>query len=191
MDDEISRNLAARLVLQWSSDFWRIIVPNIHVFHRFSTTYPLIISVFFLHQRVTHWNRYSSPADSRLAPSQWQTSLQSNAVSHWLGANLESSLYTGPNLQHCCVCRCVHYSDVITSAMATQIAGVSIVFSTVCSGADQRKHQSPASLAFVMRIHRWPMDSPHKGPVTRKVFTFDDAIMPAPWGTLLTEKLDS
>ena len=42
--------------------------------------------------------------------------------------------------------------------------------STVCSGADQRKHQSPASLAFTRGIHRWPMDSPHKGPVTRKCF---------------------
>ena len=31
-------------------------------------------------------------SDSRLAPSQWETSLQSNAVSHWLGANLESDL---------------------------------------------------------------------------------------------------
>ena len=31
-------------------------------------------------------------ADSRLAPSQWETSLQDNAVSHWLGANLESAL---------------------------------------------------------------------------------------------------
>ena len=33
-----------------------------------------------------------SRADSRFAPSQWETSLQSNAVSHWLGANLESAL---------------------------------------------------------------------------------------------------
>ena len=31
-------------------------------------------------------------ADSRLAPNQWETSLQSNAVSHWLGTNLESAL---------------------------------------------------------------------------------------------------
>ena len=30
-------------------------------------------------------------ADTRLAPSQWETSVQSNAVSHWLGANLESA----------------------------------------------------------------------------------------------------
>ena len=36
---------------------------------------------------------------------------------------------------------------------------------TVCSGADQRKHQSSASLAFVRGIHRWPVNSPHKGPV--------------------------
>ena len=48
----------------------------------------------------------------------------------------------------------LHYSDVITSAMASQIAGVSIVYSTVCSGADDRKHQTSASLAFVRGIHR-------------------------------------
>ena len=47
----------------------------------------------------------------------------------------------------------------------------------VCSGADQRKHQSSASLAFVRGIHRWPVDSPQKGPVTRKMFPFDDVII--------------
>ena len=67
-----------------------------------------------------------------------------------------------------------HYSDVIMSAMASQITGVSMVCSTVCSGADQRKHQSSASLDFVWGIHRWLLDSPHKGPVTRKMFPFDD-----------------
>ena len=46
--------------------------------------------------------------------------------------------------------------------MASQITGVSIVYSTVCSGADQRKHQSFASLAFVRGIHRWPVNSSHK-----------------------------
>ena len=61
-----------------------------------------------------------------------------------------------------------HYSDVIMSAMASQITGVVIVYSTVCSGADQRKHQSSASLAFVREIHRGPVNSPHKEPVTRK-----------------------
>ena len=50
------------------------------------------------------------------------------------------------------------------SAMASQITGVLIVCSIVCSGADQRKHQSPTSLAFVKGIYRWPVDSTHKGP---------------------------
>ena len=54
------------------------------------------------------------------------------------------------------------------SAMASQITGVSIVCSTVGSCADQRKHQSFASLAFVQGIHRWPVNSPHKRPVTGK-----------------------
>ena len=60
------------------------------------------------------------------------------------------------------------------SAMASPITSVSIVYSAVCSGADQRKHQSFASRAFVRGIHRWPVNSPHKGPVTRKKFPFDD-----------------
>ena len=51
------------------------------------------------------------------------------------------------------------------------------VYLTVYSDADQRKHQSSASLASVWEIHRWPVDSPHKGPVTRKIFPFDDVIM--------------
>ena len=70
-----------------------------------------------------------------------------------------------------------HYSDVILSMMASQITGVSIACSTGCSGADQRKHQSSVSLAFVRRIHRWPVDSPHKGPITRKMLPFDYIIV--------------
>ena len=60
-------------------------------------------------------------------------------------------------------------------AMASQITSLAIVYSSVYS--DQRKHQSSASLAFARGIHRWPMSSPHKGPVTRKMFPFDDVIM--------------
>ena len=70
-----------------------------------------------------------------------------------------------------------HYSDVIMSAMASQIIGVSIAYSTVCSGTDQRKHQSPVSLAFVRGISHWPVNSLHKEPVTRKIFPFDDVII--------------
>ena len=62
-------------------------------------------------------------------------------------------------------------------AMASQITSLTIVYSAVYSGAGQRKHQSSASLAFVRGIHRWPVNSPHKGPVTRKMFPFDDVIM--------------
>ena len=70
-----------------------------------------------------------------------------------------------------------HSSDVIMRAMASQITGVSIVCSTVCSGADQRKHQTSVSLAFVTGIHRWAVNSHQKGPVRRKMFPFDDVIM--------------
>ena len=63
------------------------------------------------------------------------------------------------------------------SAMASQITSLTIVYSTVYSGTHQRKHQSFTSLAFVRGIHRWPGNSPHKGPITRKMFPFDDVIM--------------
>ena len=62
-------------------------------------------------------------------------------------------------------------------AMASQITSLTIVYLTVFSGAHQRKHQSSASLAFVRGIHRWPVNSPHKWPVTRKMFPLDDVIM--------------
>ena len=70
-----------------------------------------------------------------------------------------------------------HYSNVIMGAIASQITNPTIIYSTVYSGADQRKHQSSASLAFVRGIHRWPVNSPHKWPVTRKMFPFDDVII--------------
>ena len=62
-------------------------------------------------------------------------------------------------------------------AIASQITSLTIVYSTVYSDADQRKHQSSVSLAFVRRIHRGPVNFPHKGLVTRKMFLFDDVIM--------------
>ena len=70
-----------------------------------------------------------------------------------------------------------HYCDVLMRAMAFQITSLVIVYSTVYSGADQRKHQSSASLAFLRGIHRWPMNSPHNWPVTRKKFPFNDVTM--------------
>ena len=95
----------------------------------------------------------------------------------------------------------LHYNDVIMGAMASQITNLIESTKTTSmedvsirvleknkeyswlftqpfiQGADQRKHQSSASLAFVGGIHRWPVNSTHKGPVTWKMFPFDDAIM--------------
>ena len=63
------------------------------------------------------------------------------------------------------------------TAIASRITSLAIVYSTVYSGAHLRKHQSSASLAFVRGIHRGPVNFPHKWPVTRKMFPFDDVIM--------------
>ena len=70
-----------------------------------------------------------------------------------------------------------HYTDVIMGTIASQIATLTIVYPSVYSGADQRKHQNSESLAFVRGIHRGPVNSPHKWPVTRKMFPFDYVIM--------------
>ena len=61
--------------------------------------------------------------------------------------------------------------------MASQITSLTIIYWTVYSGADQRKHQSLTSLAFVQVIHQGQLNSPHKWPVTQKMFPFDDVIM--------------
>ena len=92
--------------------------------------------------------------------------------------NVKYHLCTGNNISLTNGYSCeTHYHDVIMGAIASQITSLTIVYSTVYSGADQRKHQSSASLAFVLGIHRWPVNSPHKWPVTRKMFPFDDVIM--------------
>ena len=68
-----------------------------------------------------------------------------------------------------CYFNCV----IFICPMASPITSLTVVYSTVHPDADQRKHQSSAPLAFV-----WgPVNSPHKGPVTRKMYPFDDVIM--------------
>ena len=89
--------------------------------------------------------------------------------------NVQSFSFARPDFSEK-TCQC-HYNVVIMSSTASQITGLTIVCSTLYSSTDQRKHQSSASLAFVRGIHRWPVNSPHKGPVTRKMFPFDDVIM--------------
>ena len=75
-------------------------------------------------------------------------------------------------------------------AMASQITSLTIVYSTVYSDADQRKHQSSASLAFVRGIHRRPVNSPHKWPVTRKMFPFHDVIMMVPYAVIRLQRIN-
>ena len=99
-------------------------------------------------------------------------------------ANPTASLHTNiPWLIH--IFSPLHYSDVIMSAMMSQITSLTIAYSTIYSGADQRNHQSSASLAFVRGIHRRLVDSPHKGTVTRKMFPFVDVIMVNFMGNLI------
>ena len=62
-------------------------------------------------------------------------------------------------------------------SIASEITSLTIVYSIVCPDAYQRKYQSSMSLAFVRGIHREPVNSPHQGPVARKMLSFDDAIM--------------
>ena len=71
----------------------------------------------------------------------------------------------------------MHCNDNIMSTMASQITSLTIVYSTVYSGTDQRNYQSPPSLSFVPGIHRLLVNFPHKEPVTRKLFPIDDIIM--------------
>ena len=84
----------------------------------------------------------------------------------------------GCMITHDCFIGISHYNEVIMGAMASRLTGVSVVYSTGFSDADQRKHQSTASLALVRGIHKWAVNSPHKKPVTRKMFSFDDVFMP-------------
>ena len=92
------------------------------------------------------------------------------AYMHWVSFDLTSMVKSMSIIM-------LHYNDVVMSAMASQSTSLTIVYSSVHSGVDQRKHQSSASLAFVWGIHRWPMNSPHKWPVTRIMFPFDDIII--------------
>ena len=81
----------------------------------------------------------------------------------------------------------LHYDDVIMTMLASQITSLTVVYSIVYSDVNQRKHQSSASLAFVREIHRRPVNFPHKWPVTRKMFPFDDVII-APQNVYFTQE---
>ena len=84
-----------------------------------------------------------------------------------------SEPFTAPRLLYIHI---LYNCDVIMGAMASLITSLTSVYSTVHCGADQRKHQSSVSLAFVRGLHRRPVNSPYKWLVTQKMFPFDDVI---------------
>ena len=72
-----------------------------------------------------------------------------------------------------------HYSGIIMGTIASQITSLTIVYSNVYSDADRRSKKTPKIrvTGHMRGIHRGPVNSPHKWPVTRKMFPFDDVIM--------------
>ena len=98
----------------------------------------------------------------------------------WIQSSL-TFVFDSPMTMQSAIDQVMHCSDVIMRSMAFQITSISTVCSTVCWGAHQRKHQSSALPGY------WPLwresagdryvDSPHKGPVTQTMFTFDDVTM--------------
>ena len=99
----------------------------------------------------------------------------------WVKVLINQALFNSLMVQEIMLALCllitVRCQDICRHHEGSQITSLTIVYSTVNSDADQRKHQSSASLAFVRGIHRGPVNSPHKWPVTRKMFPFDGVIM--------------
>ena len=107
----------------------------------------------------------------------WHVWKQSLIKRPCVGENVNSLVCSMKSNLICVTRVLIHYDDAIKGAIGSQITSLMFVYPTVYSGADQSKHQSSASLAFVWGIHRGPVNSPHKWPVTRKMFPFDDVIM--------------
>ena len=112
---------------------------------------------------ITYFSTWNSKTIIAILPQIWNHEISSDNKRHWAKQW---------NKAHVC-----HYNNVIVSAKASHITSSTIVYSTVYSGADQRKHQSSTQPAILREIYRWPVNSPHKGPVTRKRFLFDKVIM--------------
>ena len=70
-----------------------------------------------------------------------------------------------------------HYNDVIMSTMASQITSLTVVYSTVLFRHRSKKTSKLCVTGLCEGNSPWPVNSPHKGPVTRKMFPFHDVIM--------------
>ena len=131
------------------------------------------LSQFTSHTHMNTQTKYTFRDSGRL--SHFKTTTRASRLGIICRANCSISDQDSQNV-HTELWYC-HYNDVIMGAIASQITSLAIVYSIFYSDADERKHQSSVSLAFVWGIHRWPVNSPHKGSATRKMFPFDDVIM--------------
>ena len=91
---------------------------------------------------------------------------------------------SGDHTRHVGFRKRIHYCDVILRTMASQISSLTVVYSRDCSDINRRKLQSFASLAFLWWTRRWPVNFPHKGPVTQKMFPFDHIITAKKWASV-------
>ena len=139
-----------------------------------------IYQASFRHSDIYIWGHVYQKQVSRAATSNYISQILWDVITYafpWCLLLAHKTSYLLTLITIICYVPLNHYDDVTMSLMASQITSITIVYSAVYSGADQRKHQSSASLAFVRWIHRGPVNSPHKWPVTRKMFPFDDVIM--------------
>ena len=160
-------------VIKWKY-FPRYCVGNSPVTGEFPSQRPVtrIFDFFFICAWTNSWANNGDSEDLRHHRAHYGVTV--------MGFCLNFGVWLVPYLTHIVYFVLSHYTDVIMSSIASQITSLTIVYSAVYSGADQRKHHSSASLVFVLGIHRGPVNSPHKRPVTRKMFPFDDVIMAWP-----------
>ena len=107
------------------------------------------------------WINFNSSISNHMSNNGWDEI--TGSFPNFNDCGFIASLYTAILIWPSSGGSTTRYSDALISAMASQITSVSIVYSTVRSGTDPRKHQSSASLAFFRGIHRWPVNSHTKG----------------------------
>ena len=123
-----------------------------------------------LTQQIRRFGMHQLPLRGTLSVDWW--------YNRCTGSRRDGDCYMFLNVWKCTVLSVpVYYDDVIMSPMAYKITSLTIVYSTVYSDADQRIHQSSASLALCAGYSLGPVNSPHKWPVTRKMSPFDDVII--------------
>ena len=121
--------------------------------------YYRMLKVFFFRRMLLRWMRWILVMCAKYYPLQYCNTW----YTIWYpGALFVSCIHGFPT----------HYCDVIMGAIAYQITSLTIVYSTVYSDANQRKHQSSASLAFVWGIHRGPGSSRTNGLLRGNCFHF-------------------